>query len=268
MACDTDLSSKDHIIPDVRGSGESNLGAQQRAFPNFRSMPDLNQIVDFRAASNAGFTHAGPINARVRLDFDFVFNHGRTGLHNFVPLARVVSCEAKSIRADYGAILQDDVISNHAVLAHHSMGVSEEVIANPSAGIDHNMRQQRAMIPDLNIMLDDDIGADASVFSNFRRWMNYSSLVQSGKMLLLWMKKLNRPGKRQVRILMTKQGTRQLREIFAHNDQRRPCRACHPGVFRIGNKSDFARGSIFDPCNASQSRILARVLKLSPKPLR
>ena len=108
MACDTDLSSKDHIIPDVRGSGESNLGAQQRAFPNFRSMPDLNQIVDFRAASNAGFTHAGPINARVRLDFDFVFNHGRTGLHNFVPLARVVSCEAKSIRADYGAILPSD----------------------------------------------------------------------------------------------------------------------------------------------------------------
>jgi hypothetical protein len=135
-------------------SGQTNLRAQQRALPYLGSMTNLDQIVDFGAASNACFSNAGAIDAGIRLHFDVVLQHRRSGLDDFVPFARIVLGKSKTIGADHGAVLENNVVANHTVLSHDSMGMGEEVATNASACINHNVRQQRAMISNLDIFFD------------------------------------------------------------------------------------------------------------------
>ena len=154
-------------------------------------MTNLDQIVDFRSASNTGFADARAINAGIRLHFYFIFNHSWSGLHDFVPLSLVIFREAKSIGADHCAVLKNYVFSQDAVLANDSVGMSEEIVANPGARVNDDVGKQGAVVPDLHIMLHNNIGSYWGILANLGGWMNYGSLVYSRNMLVLGMKQLD-----------------------------------------------------------------------------
>jgi hypothetical protein len=50
-----------------------------------------------------------------------------------------VAGEAEAVRADDGAVLQDDVIAEAAALADDGVGVGEEVAANLRVRVDHDV---------------------------------------------------------------------------------------------------------------------------------
>ncbi len=74
-----------------------------------------------------------------------------------------VAREAESVAADDDAVLQEDVVAQHAELTYHSVGVSEEAVADSCSAIDDDVRQQDGVVADFDIVLDYDIGADVSV---------------------------------------------------------------------------------------------------------
>ena len=165
-------------------------------------MPDLDQVINLRAASNSGFPYAGAIDAGVCLYFHFIFDDGWTRLDDFVPFAIIVLREAKSIRADHSAILQDHTVSQDAVLAHDSMSMSKEVVANASARINDNMRKQRSMIPYLNIVFNNGVGADRRIPPDSCGRVTHSCLVDSGHVLVLWMKQFDRTRECQIGVFV------------------------------------------------------------------
>src|SRR5207247_8652245 len=102
-------------------------------------MYDLDQIIDLGSARDMGFANTGAVNASVGLNFHIIFNHRRPGLDNFVPAAGVILGKAKTIAANDYAILQNDFITNAAMFAHDGVRVSEKVVANARATIDHDV---------------------------------------------------------------------------------------------------------------------------------
>ena len=72
-------------------------------------MSDLDQVVDFRAASDSGLSDAGAIDASVCLDLHVVFNDCRPGLHNLVPAALIVLGESETAEAVKGDLTQAPV---------------------------------------------------------------------------------------------------------------------------------------------------------------
>src|SRR2546421_13063082 len=129
-------------------------------------MSDLDQIVNLGSTSDVGFANTGVVDAGICLNLHIISNHRRPGLDNFVPAAGVILGKAKTIAANDYAILQNDVITNAAVLAHDGMRVSKEVIANARATIDHDVCQQYCVLADANIFVHYYIGTDVRTFPN------------------------------------------------------------------------------------------------------
>src|SRR5205807_7507416 len=111
------------------------LRAQQSAFSNFGAVADLNEIIDFCATSDTRLADAGAIHACVRLHFNVVFENRWARLDDLVPLASVIFCESKTVGAHDGAVLQDDVVPQNAVLSHNRVSVREEIVSDASARI-------------------------------------------------------------------------------------------------------------------------------------
>src|SRR5207244_13145954 len=104
-------------------------------------MSDLDQIVDLGSARDVGFANTGAVDAGICLNLHIIFNHRRPRLDNFVPAAGIILGETKTIAADDHAVLQNHVIANAAMFSHNSVRMSEEVIADARATIDHDVFQ-------------------------------------------------------------------------------------------------------------------------------
>ena len=81
------------------------MGAEQRVFAYLGAVSDLHQIVNLCTATDARFTHAGAVYARISLNLHIIFDHSRAGLDDLVPAAGVVFRETKTVAADNYAIL-------------------------------------------------------------------------------------------------------------------------------------------------------------------
>src|SRR5438046_8064683 len=164
-------------------------------------MSDLEQIVNLGSARDMGFANTGAVDAGICLNLHIIFNHRRPGLDNFVPAAGVILGKAKTIAANDYAILQNDVITNAAVLSHNGVRMSKEVIANARATIDHDVCQQYCVLADANIFVHYCIGADVRAFADFGGRVDHSVGMHSRRVLWWLIKQLDCLRERQVRIL-------------------------------------------------------------------
>ena len=74
--------------------------------------------------------------------------------------------KAEAIASDHGAILQDDIVAQSAVLAHDRMGVGKEILANARAAIDDYVRQQHGIISNLDVLVDHHVGRNVGILAN------------------------------------------------------------------------------------------------------
>ena len=129
-------------------------------------MADLDEVVDLGAGVDAGFADGGAVDAGVGLDFDVVFEDDRAGLEDLVPGAVGLAGEAEAVGADDGAVLQDDVVAEVAVLADDGVGVGEEVIAGAGVGVEDDVGEDGGVVADGDVVADDGVGADVGVGSD------------------------------------------------------------------------------------------------------
>jgi len=109
---DADLSSQNNVVAYVGGAGEAYLGAEQRVVSYGATVAHVDEVVQLRALSNAGFAYAGSVDAGVGLDLDIALDYDVAGLHDFVPVSVIfIFGEAETVAAYDGAILQQNVVS-------------------------------------------------------------------------------------------------------------------------------------------------------------
>ena len=84
-----------------------------------------------------------------------------------MPVAGVVLGEAEAVGADYGSILQEDVVSQLAEFSDYGVGVGEEIVAYGCSAIDDHVRQQDGVISDYGVFVDYRVGADVRILADF-----------------------------------------------------------------------------------------------------
>src|ERR1700693_2757422 len=87
MPSRANLSREDYAISYTRGSGQSDLSADNGVFSHFAGMADQHQIVNFCAAADARFADGGAVDAGIGLDLDVILDHHRSILLDLVPTA-------------------------------------------------------------------------------------------------------------------------------------------------------------------------------------
>src|SRR5215471_7094242 len=126
-------------------------------------MPHLHKIINFCAASNAGFIDAGAVHAGISLHLDIVLQDSRPCLNDLAPVALVILGEPEAIGPYDGSVLQNHVVAPPAMLAHNGMRMSEKVTSDARPAIDHHMCEQNTALADYNILINHHVRADAGV---------------------------------------------------------------------------------------------------------
>src|SRR5262245_27897636 len=129
MLADPNLST-DHGMWSHRGaSGNSRLCRDHSVFSDFNVVRYLNQVVEFSAASHdCGFQRA-PIDTRIRPDLDVILDDDLSNLGKLYILFAVFD-ESKTIRADNGPRMNNDVVSDFDVWVHDNPRVQHATAAD------------------------------------------------------------------------------------------------------------------------------------------
>ena len=165
MTNDTNLACKDDVVADCAGAGEADLGAEQGVFANNGAVADLNQVVDLGPGTNAGLPNGSAIDAGIGLHFHIVLKHGWAGLGDLVPGEAFVfqvkmASKAKAVGTNDGAVLEEYVVAEVAVLTNDCVGVSEEAVADDHVWIENDMGKDDGIVADGDFIGDDGVGAD------------------------------------------------------------------------------------------------------------
>ena len=180
MSSGADPTGENHAIADVRGARKPNLAAEQRVLADFASVPDLDEVVDFRSAADLRLADGGAVNRAVRLNFDVVANHRDSRLSHFFPFPVCFSREAEAVAADDHSVLQQDAVSDAAVLADARVRVSEEIVADFRAAIDRDEAVQYGVRADLDIFGNVAVRADVCAGSYFGGRSDHSGSMDTG----------------------------------------------------------------------------------------
>ena len=162
------------------------------------------------------------------------------GLGNLVVRSVRTPCEAESIAADDGAVLQDHAVPDLDPLSNRHASVHDAVIADLHSSANHDMR------------FDDRACADARPIANHGEWTDRngvakrhtltdgSARVHANRRTPCVGKELDGPGQREIGVSCPEHGARGGVGALPENHRGRPRGAQCGGVLRIGEKRQLA----------------------------
>lgn len=165
VAGDAYLTGQDDVLADGGGTGQADLGTEQGIFADRRAVANLDEVVDLRASVDAGLAQGSAVDAGISLDFYVIFEDGVAGLGDFAPSSGGF-CEAETVGADDGSVLQRHIVAYGTLFAYHSVGVGKKAIANAGVRIDDDVRVEDGVVTQNHVLSDDNIGRDVGAGSN------------------------------------------------------------------------------------------------------
>ena len=129
MPDDPGLTANHHTGTDPHASGDSDLGHDDRMFPDYDVVRDLHQIIDLRSFLDPGSAKPGSIDRRVRADLNIIVDLHDADLRDFLVPARF-HLEAETVGTDHHPAVKNDAVSDPATLADRDIGVDNAVVAN------------------------------------------------------------------------------------------------------------------------------------------
>ena len=112
--------------------------------PDVAVVSDVNEVVDFCAASNAGLGEGTAVDGGIGANLNVVFNDKGSLL--------------RELRVGAGGGIAD---VSEAIGAEHCTGVDDDTIAKSGAGVENSSRMNVAVCPDDHAFSEDDTGLNA-----------------------------------------------------------------------------------------------------------
>ncbi len=181
MAYDANLAPHHHAPASLGAACDPCLGGEDVVFAQFDVMGDLDEVVDFGAAGYPGRFESGSVEGSIGADFDVVFEDHIAKLLELSMLTFFVGGVAKATGANDGTWLEDDAIAEGAILADNGVGVEEAIFAYLDTDADVGKRANGCAATDFSVFVDDGVGADVYVFTEFCGLMDYGGGVDAGK---------------------------------------------------------------------------------------
>ncbi len=262
VADHADLAGENDAVADFGGPRKADLGAQQGIFSHGRSVADLHQVVDLDAAPDASFAHAGAVDAGVGLNLDVIFDDHRARLGNFVPAPGFGFGEAEAVGANHHAILQENVVTDAAILADDALGVREKIVADPDSAVDHDVGQKYGRVADGYVLANHDVGSKVNITAEPGSGMDDGGGMNSGSVTGRMMEKFERLGEGEIGVLRPQHGRRNGGKILRHNDGGRLSGAGGGGVLGIRNKGEFTGTGLIDAVEAGDFGVGRTIFQL------
>ena len=223
-------------------------------------MANLDQIVDLAAIADLGRANRGTVDACVGLHVDAVPQQHRTRLWDLLPVTLRGLRKSESIGSDNYAVFERHKVAQHAVLAHHGVGVGEEMVAHPNSGIKNHVGQQRSVLTNADVRAHHDIRCDVRPRADFRRGIDNRRRVNAGGVGWGLIEKPKRVRERQVGVLDAKSGGGYLLEFRFHQNRGGPGCPRQGSVAWVGHEGDFGGAGLFNPSDSGnfQFRIPAQ----------
>ena len=255
MAADAHLPGHDHIVFDDRTAGQTDLRCQEHAPADGHAVRDLHQVVDFGARANARFADRGPIDRRVRANFDVIFDDHVGVLGDLQVAAVGLLREAEPVAAEHRAVLEDDAVANGHAFANGHVRVEHAVFANARASANDHVR------------IDDRAGADGRARADHDKWTD-RHVGAERNIRGHGAQRIDAPGRRavlheqahraregRIGIVRVQRGAPCRRtRLFAHrrrqNHGRRACRRELREVLAVRDKRQVARFGALNPGDA------------------
>lgn len=164
VANDADLACHFDVFADPCAAGNPRLRGDDGIFSNGHVVRDLDEIVDFDSVLNPSSTKPGPVDRRVRADFNVVINLNDPDLRDFLISAfdrfksETVGADDSSAvndyaRADFRSFTNRHVWINKARLsdctfvADVTSGADQGFVSNPCSCFNDGMRLDGNAIP-------------------------------------------------------------------------------------------------------------------------
>jgi len=142
------------------------------------------------------------------------------------------------------------VVAKLAVLANDSVGVGEKMISGADVRVEHDVRQQRRVISEHDIVGDDGIGPNMRVLADAGSRRDDGCGVNAGEVRGWIVEELDGAGEGQVRILEPEGGGGDLGEVGLDQDRGSSGGPGQGGVLLVGDEGDMAGGCVFDSGNS------------------
>ena len=149
VIADAYLSAHDDVVFDGDTSGEAGLSGDDDVLADLDVVADVHEVVNFRAATDAGFVEGSAVDGGVGADFDIVFDHQASDLGGLLV--------ASSFRiADVA----------EACTAQNSAGLHDDAVAESCARVDGDVRIEAAMASDHDVVADYCTWADGGFIAD------------------------------------------------------------------------------------------------------
>src|SRR6516162_8376569 len=115
------LSGQQNIPTHLGASRQSDLSTEQRILADVTAVTHLHQVVNFHAPAETSFPNTSAVNTGIGLHLHMVLNNHLPRLHDFKVRTVLLTGEAEAVTSHYGAVLQDNIVSDAHVFTHHRM---------------------------------------------------------------------------------------------------------------------------------------------------
>lgn len=174
------LAAHDDIAAGFNRARDAGLGDDEVIGPQFDVVANLNEVVNFGAAADAGLFEASPINGRVGANFYIIFEDDNPKLLLFLVLT-VDGREPETTRADDSARLNDDAVSEFAPFAEGDVRMELAVGADLNASADDDRGSDVGAVADVGICVNDRARADGDVAADLCGGVDDSSWMDAGE---------------------------------------------------------------------------------------
>src|SRR6266481_3502763 len=215
-------------------------------------MANEDKVVDFGAACYAGLPDCSPVDTRVSLHLDVVFEHGGASLKHLVPCTVSLFGKTKSVAADHRAVLQYDPVAKAAKLTHDGVRVREEIIANLRAAINCNETVQHGVAPNFDVFVHIAVRPNMRPVANLCGFRDDGCRMNPRRIGRRLIEKLDRLCKCQIGIAGAQRRKRRQRRLplqgnsFFDEDRRGARRLQQRKVAPIGKERNLPRFGMLD----------------------
>ena len=246
VACDAHLTGKNDSLAYGSGTSDANLCTEESVLAYGRTVPYLNEVVDFSSCVNPGLADGGAVDTGVGLDLDGIFEDCGAGLEDLVPRAVGLAGEAEAVGTNDGSVLKDDVVAKLAVLANYRVGVGEEIFSSLGVRVEDYVREENGVDSNGYVVRDDDVGSDVSVGSDFCCGGNDGGGVDARGIGGRLVEQFDGVSEGKVGVTDAEGGRGDFGEAGLDEDCSRFGGAGLRGVFGVGYEGEVARGGVVD----------------------
>src|SRR5262245_27675863 len=138
----SNLTADQAMRSEAGAAGDAGLGSNDGVFADINVVGNLDEIVELHASADECSFQRTPINARVRSDFDIIFNDDFSDLWK-LHMGRAVSHKSESIGPDHRARMNHHTVSNRYFRINRNTWIKCAVItddcvfADVAAGFDN-----------------------------------------------------------------------------------------------------------------------------------